>query len=184
MSASTRTGQRSKGQTAAANGRQQSAESVNADQRLSGILQRQISEALEPVVSGLRDQMVETVREQLEENLDPKELRALQRRQPPGTQREGRQADTEEPEDEGTSPSLPRRMYEWLSNMIRTALTAIKDRLSSLVDQVRSYVISAIGTTLMAMLRPILKAAIQKALDSMQQQGMDKLLSFGQSSSK
>jgi hypothetical protein len=194
MSASTKTKRQPQSKDTAQNGRQE------PSRELSELLQQQISEALEPVVGGLRDQMVETVRAQLEENLDADQLRELQKGEQRGGDRAGKrqqgaqkqqadgEADTQDQQDqqddEQQSPSLLSRIYQWLSEMIHQALSSISEWFSSLVDEVRRYVIRTIGTALMAMLRPILKAAIQKAFDAVQQQGKDKLMSLGQSPSK
>lgn len=195
MSAGTRRKQDTQDREAGSNGR---GEPSNEPGQLSELLQRQISEALEPIVGDLRDQMVETVRSQVEENLSSDQIQKLQQgqqgdEQPRRKRQRGRQRQDEQGDEDSGSPiqgavqqstSLLQKLYRWLADTVRGLLNTVREWLSSVVEEVRQYVIKVVGAALIALLRPILKAAIQKMFESVQKQGKDKVLSFGQSSAK
>jgi len=165
---------------------------VGEDRPLNPLLQQQIAEALRPVVGDLREQLVQTVQTQLRQALE--EDRLGERSDDQDAERregapDGPDSRADQPEAAATDRATPqtsspvRQAIAQLPDLVRRLVATVRSWLSSLIAQLRQLLSGLVRASLMAMIRPLVKAIFRKAISAAQQQGRDKLKSVAQPAS-
>jgi hypothetical protein len=157
------------------NGRQSASQN---GRQLSQTLEYEIVKALEPVVSNLQQQVARSVRARVEEVIGDG---PADRDSPPARRRETQKAEDRAPEPgtlQQTGDALQQSGTR-VADMLRSAIDAVRSWLAAVIAFLRRTFMRLLVTVVMALVRPMVKAAVKRSLSSLQQQGMRKLQTLG-----
>lgn len=140
-------------------------------------LQRQLAEALQPILGDFQQRVVDSVRQQVQNEGPQGEQSTEQAEVSEGHSAEsgGLQGALDQ------STTMLRQAMDWLTGIVRLVVDSVRHWLDEVMAWLRRMAMTAFVRVIKAIVQRLLKATIERAASGLEQQGKQKLAAIGQS---